>query len=652
MEPSPEPIRADLHHAAARRRALRRAVGWTATGAVALTLGLLALFGWRTVFADLPSIPDATELWSLNRPPGILFEDRDGRSIATRGFHHGPPAHLADLPPYLPRAFLAAEDRRFRSHPGVDLRGVARALVRDVRERRAAEGASTLTQQLARTLFLGSEQTAKRKAQEMVLALQLERRLSKDAILELYLNRTYLGAGAYGVEAAAHAYFGRSAHELDLAQSALLAALPQAPSRLDPTNDLQAAQARAAHVLAAMREEGWISAPAQAEALVHPATLSPPDSTTEGPFGYVLDMAEAEARAHAPGRPDLVVRLTVDPRLQALANAAVRSAVAEASRQGATQAALVALAPDGGVAALAGGLDHRDSSFNRAAQARRQPGSAFKPLVWAAALADGAKPDDVRQDAPVDIGGWRPRNFGGGYAGAVTLADALARSINTVAVRLTQEVGADRVAQIARAFGLSTLPPKPRPAVALGAYEVRLLDLVGAYQVLQRGGMRRTPHLVQTVSDAQGRLLWRHTPDGWRVYDPGRAAQMTAMMEGVITHGTGRRAAIGRPAAGKTGTTQNHRDAWFVGFTPELVAGVWLGDDRNRPMRGVTGGEAPAAAWARFMRAALEGSPVQPFGLPEGEAQDARARFYDGLARELEQGATASAPPAEDGSGA
>ena len=580
-------------------------------------------------------MPPAAALWSLNRPPGMTFMDREGRVIAVRGPRHGAPVRLETLPPYLPRAFLAAEDRRFWRHGGVDLPGVGRALLRDLRERRTAEGASTLTQQLARTLFLGPEQTLRRKAQEALLALELERRLGKRGVLELYLDRTYLGAGAYGVEAAAHAYFGRPARELDLSQSALLAALPKAPSRLDPTNDLAAARARAALVLAAMRREGWISADAEREAVAHPAPLTPPDRG-EGPFGYALDLAAAEARAHAPGSPDLVVRLTVDPRLQALAVDAVRSAVADARRQGATQAALTALGPDGAVLALQGGLDARESPFDRATQALRQPGSAFKPFVYAAALAEGAKPDDVRQDAPVDVRGWRPRNFGGGYAGAVTLAEALARSINTVAVRLSQEVGPERVARTARAFGLSTTPARPGPAVALGAYEVRLLDLVGAYGVLQGGGVRRAPFLVESVADARGRVLWRHAPDPVRVLPADKAAELTAMLEGVVAHGTGREAAIGRPAAGKTGTTQNHRDAWFVGYTPDLVAGVWLGDDRGRPMAGVTGGEAPARAWARFMRAALTDSPPRPFGDVQGNE---RARFYEGLAAELERAA-------------
>ena len=640
------PIRADLHHAADRRRRMRRAAGWSVLGAAVLLLALGAVFLWRLVTADLPRIPPEAQLWSLNRPPGIAFLDKDGRLLGTRGPRHGAPVRLAELPPYLPRAFLAVEDRRFYTHGGVDLPGVARALRRDLAEGRTAEGGSTLTQQLARTLFLGREQTVKRKAQEALLALELERRVPKPRLLELYLNRTYFGAGAYGVEAAAQTYFGRPARELDLPQSALLAALPKAPSRLDPTRDLAAARARAALVLGAMRREGWIGPQAEAQARSHPADLSP-ENRSEGDFGYVLDLAQAEALAHGGGRPDLVVRLTVDPRLQHAAVEAVHAAVSGARGRGATQGALVALAPDGGIAALVGGLDHRESPFDRATQALRQPGSAFKPFVYAAALAEGAKPDDVRQDSPVEVDGWRPKNFSSGYAGAVTLADALARSINTVAVRLTQEVGADRVAQTARRFGLSTIPPRPGPTVALGAYEVRLLELAGAFQVFQAGGVRRAPHLVESVSDARGTLLWRRTPETVVVQPADQAAAMTAMLEGVVARGTGHDAQIGRPAAGKTGTTQNFRDAWFVGFTPDWTAGVWLGDDRGRPMPGLTGGDAPARAWARFMRRAHEGLPVRAFASQGGDA--ARAKFYEDLADELELGDQALARPPEDG---
>ena len=641
--PDPVPIRADLADADLRRRGRRRAAVASGLGALLLAGGLVALFTWRLVFADLPTIPPDAQLWSLNRPPGMTFLDRTGAVIATRGSHHGAPARLAELPAYVPKAFLAAEDRRFYTHAGVDLHGVARALKADVTAGHVVEGGSTITQQLVRTVLLGPEQTFKRKVQEGVLAVALERRLSKDAILELYLNRIYFGAGAYGIEAAARTYFGKPARALSLPEAALLAALPKAPSRLDPTNDLAAAQARAAIVLGRMQGLGWIDERARLAAVAHPATLTQ-ENLTEGEFGYALDVAAQEARAAAGGlAPDLVVKLTVDRELQTLAARTVREAVAEGRGRGGREAALVALYPDGGVAALQGGLDHRDTPFNRAAQALRQPGSAFKPMVYAAALEEGDRPEDVRVDAPTRFGAYAPQNYGGGFSGPVTLEDALARSINTVAVRLTHELGADRVAGLARRFGLSSIPVKPALPVALGAYEVRLIDLVSAYQVFQNGGVRRPAHIVDLVSNARGDVLWRRPGDAAGVYDPVRAATMTRMLQGVIQHGTGRAADIGRPAAGKTGTTQNYRDAWFVGFTPDLAAGVWLGDDRGRPMAGIAGGDVPARAWSRFMAAALAGVAVSDFPDPEAptpaEAADARATFYDGLARALEDAA-------------
>ena len=623
--------------AAGGRRPPWRALAATAAGALVLAALLIGLFVWRLVWADLPGVPPPDVLWSLGRPPGVTFLDRTGAVIAVRGSRHGAPVTLADLPAYTPRAFLAAEDRRFYSHGGVDPKGMARALWTDLRTGRTAQGGSTVTQQLARTLFLGPEQTFRRKAQEAVLAERLEQRLTKDEVLELYLNRIYFGAGAYGIEAAAQTYFGKPPQRLTLAESALLAALPKAPSRLAPTGDLEAARARAALVLGAMQAQGWIT-PAQAvEARAHPAELAPP-CPAEGDYGWALDLAAAEARAREGARaPDLVVTLTLDPRLQPAAAQTVRAAVAAGRRLGASQAALVALAPDGGVVALVGGLDHRDSQYDRATQALRQPGSAFKPMVYAAALQAGLRPDDVRTDGPVRFGGYAPKNFGGGYAGPVTLNDAIARSINTVAVQLAYEVGVRRVAALARRFGLATIPSDARLPLALGAYEVRLVDLVSAYQVIQQGGVRRAPHLVGRITTARGDELWRWRDGaGARIYAADHAAELTAMMQGVIDHGTGKRAQIGRPAAGKTGTTQNSRDAWFVGFTPDWAAGIWMGDDRARPMNGLEGGELPALAWARFMRTAEAGLPVRGFA-PAPAAADPRAVFYAGLARQLDQ---------------
>jgi penicillin-binding protein 1A len=595
-------------------------LGLAALLGLVMLAALAGLWAWRLAFADLPVIPDKAALWSLHRPPGITFLDKDGKLIAVRGSRNGRTLALSAMPAYLPNAFLAAEDRRFYSHHGLDLTGIARAMRADLGARHVVQGGSTITQQVVRNIFLSPDQTLKRKVQEAILAWRLERALGKTEILELYLNRIYFGDGAYGVEAASQTYFGKPAAQDSLAEAALLAALPKAPSRLDPANDLDAALARSRVILGEMRQDGWITAAQQAQAIAAPPTLAP-ERPEEGDFGYVLDLAASRARDLAQDRaPDLVVTLTVDPRLQAVASQVVREGVAEGRALGADQAALVALAPDGGVAALVGGRDHRASPFDRATQAMRQPGSAFKPFVYAAALEAGVRPSDVRTDAPVRYGDWSPQNYGGHFSGDVTVSDALAHSINTVAVRLAHQVGADKVAELARRFGLAMIPPTPDLSVALGAYEVDLLDLVSAYQVFQQDGRRVEPYLIARITNAHGDVLYDH-PDATslQVLDPQIDRQMVQMMQGVIAHGTGKDASLDRPAAGKTGTTQNWRDAWFVGFTPDWVAGVWMGDDHGRPMAKVAGGELPARLWRRFMVAAHQGLPVHDFIAPAAE---------------------------------
>ena len=614
----PPPIRVDLQHRS-RRRPLGRAAraGLALLTAVLLLAGIGGLWVWRLAFADLPAIPDKGALWSLNRPPGVTFEDKDGKVIAIRGSRNGHAITLAQMPGYLPNAFLAAEDRRFWSHHGLDLTGIARALRADVGARHVVQGGSTITQQVVRNIFLSPDQTLKRKVQEAVLAWSLERRLSKTDILELYLNRIYFGDGAYGVEAAAETYFGKQASQLSLQEAALLAALPKAPSRLDPANDLDDAVARSKVILGEMRADGWITSAQQADAGAHPPVLAP-EKPVEGDFGYILDLAASRARDLAQNRaPDLVVRLTVDPHLQAVAARVVRDGVDDGRAAGATQAALVALAPDGAIRALVGGRDHRASPYDRATQALRQPGSSFKPFVYAAALEAGVKPSDMRTDAPVRFGGWSPANYGGHFSGPVSVADALARSINTIAVRLAHQVGADKVAEMAQRFGLTMIPARPDLSVALGAYEVDLLDLTSAYQVFQQDGKRVDPYLISVITNAHGDVLYQHpavTPR--QVFDAEKNRQMVQMMRGVIDHGTGKKAEIGRPAAGKTGTSQNWRDAWFVGFTPDWVAGIWVGDDHSRPMAKVAGGELPSLMWRRFMLEAEQGLPVTDFPAP------------------------------------
>jgi penicillin-binding protein 1A len=540
----------------------------------------------------------------------------------------------------------------------IDWLGVLRAMRADARAGAPVQGGSGITQQLAKSLFLTRQlattgitppdRSIRRKVQEALLAMQLSRRLSKDQILELYLNRIFFGSSAYGVEAASETYFDKPARALTLSEAALLAALPKAPSRLSPAADMPAALARSHLVLQRMLQAGWIDQADEQSAIDSPPELAPEPPEDED-FGYLLDLAQTEAAGLAKGRaPDLVVQLSVDSALQTTAaEIAQRVMETQGHTAGASQAALVALGPDAGIEALVGGLDHRFSRFDRAVQALRQPGSAFKPLVYAAALETGIKPTDIKKDAPIRLGPWMPENYSGSYAGPVTVEDALARSINTVSVRLAQEIGTARIAELASRFGVTELPAHPELSVALGAYETSLIELASAYQVFQEDGRRQEPWLIEKITTSSGQLVYqRPSVPPQPVYDPGLNAEMVRMMEGVITRGTGKRAALGRPAAGKTGTSQNWRDAWFVGFTPDLVCGVWVGNDDNRPMNKVVGGDLPADIWRRFMLAAEANQPARDFtgapaapAMPPASSEPAetgsRAAFYQGLAQDF-----------------
>jgi penicillin-binding protein 1A len=623
-------------------------------------------------FVDgVPPLPDNSALMVANQAPGMTFLDHTGKLLASRGPRHGHLVTLSELPAYVPRAFLAAEDRRFYQHGPVDLRGIARALRANLKAGHTVQGGSTLTQQLAKTLFLSPDQTIRRKLQEVVIAWRLEQAMTKNHVLELYLNRIFFGDNAYGIDAAAQTYFGKPASRLTLQQAALLAALPKAPTRLALTNDIDGALARSRIILAGMKAEGWISAADEQAALSAPPKLAP-EAPGEGDFGYVLDLAAAQAVQLAGAQaPDLVVRLSVDPVLQTTAQGLVRQTIAaEGRRGGFHQGALVLMAPDGAIRAMVGGADHHLSAFNRATQAQRQPGSSFKPIIYAAALESGIRPTDTRQDAPLRVGNWTPSNYGGGYRGAVTLAQALALSINTVAVRLASEVGGDKIGELAHRFGLKDIPGRPDLSVALGAYEVNLLELTSAFQVFQNGGQRQEPYLVEQIATARGDVLYVHVPSaGVSVFDVSHAGDMVRMMEGVITHGTGARAALNRPAAGKTGTSQNWRDAWFIGFTPDWICGVWIGNDNGAAMYKVTGGEVPAAIWKQMMVTAHGDSPAHDFtwmppptpataeddaagsGGPDADiAADPRSAFYDDLADDFDKsegGRRVEPPPAD-----
>ncbi|MDB5455273.1 MAG: penicillin-binding protein family [Caulobacter sp.] len=661
-EPSPPPeppFRADLMADEARRH------GWIvpALGAVAavILIGLIALglggaYVWRTYLQDTPPLPSRAALFAVNRAPGIRFEDRDGQVIASRGPRYGQRVTLDELPPFVPQAFLAAEDRRFYKHGPIDLYGVARAAWINQRAGRVVQGASTLTQQLAKGLFLTPDRTVRRKLQEMLLASRLERVLSKDEVLELYLNRVFFGANTFGVDGASRTYFGKPASQLTLPEAALLAALPKAPSRLALTRDMAGALARSRLILANMEAEGWITADERRRAVAEPPRLSPTAVQGEGDYGWVLDYATSEAvRIAGASAPDLVVRLTIDPRLQREGAAVVRETIAaNGEAAGASQAALLSLTTDGAIRAMVGGTDYIASPFNRAVQARRQPGSTFKPFVYAAALQTGVLPGDIRVDEPVTIGDWSPKNYGGAYRGPMTVQDALIFSINTIAVKLAQEAGPAAIGDLARRFGFTTVPPVPDLSVALGAYEVNLLQLTSGFQVFQRGGLYTPPYLIEAISTQGGTPLYaREAPPPTTAYDIAHASLMVKMMKQVVEAGTAKKAAFDHPSAGKTGTSQNWRDAWFVGFTPDYVTGVWVGNDDDRPMNKVVGGDIPAGIWRRFMVAAHQGLAVRDFPWllpdPAGNEPDPRNGFYETLAAEFARAASDPEPePAPD----
>ncbi|WP_300541361.1 transglycosylase domain-containing protein [Maricaulis sp.] len=596
---------------------------------------------WHWAFHDLPPVPTgAGELWSVRREPAVTLQDRNGHVLAVRGPLYARAVALDSLPEHVPQAFLAIEDQRFYEHSGVDFRGVVRAVWRNVRAGELVQGGSTITMQLVKNLILTPDRHLRRKLQEMRLARALERHLTKTEILELYLNRIYLGARAYGIEAAARRYFDKSATELTLAEAALLAALPKAPSRLDPTTNLEAARARAAQVLAAMEEAGYITPDQHAGALADPAEpvadTSDPNATSN--WGHAFDFALAEAERLVSGDvPDLVIRTTLDPELTRAAQETMETVLAEqGTAVNAGEAAVMLLAPDGAIRAFSGGRDYAASQFNRAIQAQRQPGSAFKPIVFAAALEAGYDPSSAVWDEPVDLEGWTPENFGGGYRGLVTLQDALKRSINTVAVQVASEIGIGRIVEMGHRLGIRSDLPE-LPAIALGAAEVNLLELTAAYSVFNNDGAYREPYFIQSITNSRGDVLYEHQRIGaQRAMTAERAQAMSTMLQDVVLTGTGRRAALpGRRSAGKTGTSQSFRDAWFVGYTADYVAGVWVGNDDDSPMQDVTGGGLPAEIWRRYMIRVHQGLPARDLSAPaprtRSEREERLAAFYSDL---------------------
>ncbi|HJT43525.1 MAG TPA: PBP1A family penicillin-binding protein [Rhizomicrobium sp.] len=580
---------------------------------------LVMLAGWGVIFGGiffshfLSSLPDVGNLMISGPSQDITILDDRGRQIARRGLTQGRMVQVEDLPDYVPNAFIAIEDHRFRSHLGVDPIGLARAAVANMKRGRVVQGGSTLTQQLAKNLFLSPGRTFDRKMQEAMLALYLESRYSKNQILTLYLNRVYFGAGVYGIEAAAQKFFGKHAHELGLTEAAIIAGSVKAPARYNPLSDSDAGLARARLVLKAMQTAGFIDENTRAMAQATRPRIMRANGTPGS--GWFTDWVMAHLEeVVSPSSEPMIVETSFDLETQSLAERAVAHGLAAEGQQlNAHQAALVAMTPDGAIRAMVGGKTYSGSGFNRATDAMRQPGSAFKPFVYLTALEHGHNPDETVNDAPVDIRGWKPQNFEGRFKGEIPLIQAFAESSNAVAAQLTAEVGPKEVARTAKRLGIAS-PLAEVSSLALGTSGVTPLELTGAYAPFANGGNGVTPFGILRIKTRAGKILYQRKPsDIGGVMSANDNLQMTRLLLEVTAIGSGRAARLeNRPTAGKTGTTQDFRDAWFIGFTADLVCGVWIGNDNNAPMHKTTGGTLPARIFRAFMSDAEEGLPVRP----------------------------------------
>jgi penicillin-binding protein 1A len=565
--------------------------------------------------------------WLKKSELAVTFLDRYGNEVGSRGIKHNDALRLDEFPDHLIKATLATEDRRFYEHFGIDIPGLFRAMTANARAGGVVQGGSSISQQLAKNLFLSNERTIERKVKEAFLALWLEARLSKNEILKLYLDRAYLGGGTFGVDAAAQYYFNKSARDVNLAEAAMLAGLFKAPSRFAPHINLPAARARANVVLDNLVEAGFMTEGQVFGARRNPAT--PVDRRDERSPNYYLDWAFDEMKKLAQNLPKsvhervFVVRLALDVDLQKHAEQALEDSLRQYGREyNVKQGATVLMDVDGAVRAMVGGRDYGESQFNRATDAMRQPGSSFKPYVYATALMNGFKPTSVVVDSPVCIGNWCPKNYGGGFGGAMTLTEALKRSVNVIAVKLSislgngnPKIGRAKIREVARKAGLRT-PLPDTPSMPIGADEVTVLDHTGGYTMFANLGKAQTPHAVLEVRSGAGELIWRWDRDGKKpvqVIPPQVAVDMVGMMTKVVEEGTARRAILdGIRAAGKTGTTNAYRDAWFVGYTGNFVCGVWFGNDDYKVMHQMTGGSLPAQTWHEIMAYTHQGVELRP----------------------------------------
>ncbi len=604
-----------------------------------LVLGIWAAVAVALVVAWFAyDLPDVSGINNFNRRPSITFVAADGQPIATYGDSYAGPVELNQMSPWLPKAVIDTEDRRFYGHFGVDVIGLARAAFTNLRAGHIVQGGSTITQQLAKNVFLSPERSYRRKIQEVMLALWLERKFTKAQILTIYLNRVYLGAGTYGVEAAAQRYFGKSARDLSAHESAVIAGLLKAPSRYSPLADPDRARARAHDVLLNLVETGDMTPQQAAAADREPLRIAQNTAGGRGTRYFTDWLADSVPGFAGFVDRDLTVVTTLDSRLQKVAEEDVaRVLERDGARLHASQAAFLVMSPDGAVRAMVGGRDYATSQFNHVTEAHRQPGSSFKAFDYLAAMEYGIRPDDRFSDAPITIGQWSPRNFEREQQyGMITVREAFARSVNTTAVRIAQKIGIDRVIAVAQRLGIGS-PLRRDLSTSLGASEVTLYELTAAFAPFANGGTGVLPYAISEIRDAAGHVIYRREGSG-----PGQVIQrqplvaMTDLMQAVVQEGTGRAAMLDRPTAGKTGTSEDYHDAWFVGFTADYVAGVWVGNDNNDPMLRVTGGSLPAHLWHDVMAEAERGKPVKPLPGAGG--------FMDTLTSLLSRG-TASPPP-------
>ena len=593
---------------------------------IAICLGAAAGF-FVVNTADLPRISALEEYKPIATTR--VFAD-DGELIAEFFMENRTPVTIDRVPMHVRQAFLAVEDPRFYRHSGIDLFGVARASLTNVMAGRVVQGGSTITQQLSKMLFLEPEKSLSRKVKEAILSLQIERRYSKDEILSLYLNQVYLGSGAYGVEAAAHTYFGKPVEQLDTAEGAMLAGLPQAPSKYSPMKDPKRAKSRRHHALLRMLDEGFISKDEMLSADKEPINLkSGRFISSKAPY-FVEYVRQTLDEKYGPAlyRGGLNIYTTLNLDMQEAAEASVAKHLAEVSKRHPRpgkeiQGALLAIEPNtGSIKAMVGGTDYAKSQFNRSVQAHRQPGSAFKPIVYAAAIEKGYRPDDIVMDTPVSYPGaspgkpWRPANYDNKFSGAMSLKSALARSVNVVAVKLMADVGIKKVIGCAQRLGIRS-DMQPYLPLALGTTDATLLEMTAAYAAIDNFGVYVTPSAISRITDREGRVIEEGIPGTSQAINPDTATILTSMLENVVQHGTGWKAReLARPAAGKTGTTSDYQDAWFIGYLPSMAAGVWVGYDDHKPIgKRETGAEAALPIWLDFMKGYVKAAnvPVESF---------------------------------------